>query len=132
MPKLSKTQIAEIIKLYSEGKTHIELAKMFNVSQPTISYHTNPEVRQRTIKQASEDFKSLSIEERRVKYKKRQEYTKNWLKNKYKTDPEWREKMKSKSREYQKKKGLSFSRRTSDLQSGDTGAIPVKSIEDKQ
>ena len=106
MPKLTPEQIEEIIKLYSEGMGMIELAAKFGVSQPTISYHVNPKVREKTKRRTIEDFKKLSLEERRVIYARRKEYLKNWLKKKYNSDPEWREKMKTKSRDYQRQKEI--------------------------
>ena len=94
MVKLTKEQIAEIIKLYSEGKTSIELAKMFNVSQPTILYHVNPKIKSRAIQISNVKYKSLSPEEKQVRRLKRKEYFTAYMRNRYKNNEEFRNKHK--------------------------------------
>jgi hypothetical protein len=51
-----------------------------------------PKNKKKIIKQVRDNFKKKSLEEKREIYKKRNEYSKLWFNNKYKTDPVFRQK----------------------------------------
>jgi len=101
MSKLNKEQIEEIKEL-KKTKNPIEIAKLFNVSPPTIRYWTGR--REKQIKESIERIKNLSKEEKKKRYNKQKEYQKNYHRNKYLNDETFREKAKKRSREYKRRK----------------------------
>lgn len=103
--KLTKEQIEQIIIMYREGKgdyTTYELAKQFNVSQNTIVYWVSN--RDKQIEKNKRYVKNLSKEKRHKIYLKRKEYQKIYFKNRYNTNPDFREKVKTRAREYKRKR----------------------------
>ncbi len=99
MNKLTPNQIKEI-KEQSE-KTTRELAIEFNVSHSAIAYHLNKEV---VLANQKKWWNNLSPERKKIYYDKRKPYMKNYMKNKYQTDPEYREKKKEEQRNRYKNK----------------------------
>jgi DNA-binding transcriptional ArsR family regulator len=91
--KLSPEQIAEIIKLYSEGVTAKELAIRYGVKQPTISYHVNTTTKPKALQLSNKRYKNLSIEEKKARSKKHAEYLKKYMYNRYHNDEEFRKRM---------------------------------------
>ena len=83
MKRLTKEQIKEIKELYSNGKNSYELAIQFNVSQPTIMYWVNDKVRNKVDSRTRKWFKDLNLEQRRKIYKKRKEYFRVYMYNRY-------------------------------------------------
>lgn len=104
MNKLTPIQLLEIKKLRDEGMTLTELAKRFNVRQPTITYHVNPLARARVIKRVVESFRNSSPEKKKEFYLKRKAYSKKYLLNRYHNDKEFREKWIAREMAYQKRK----------------------------
>jgi predicted DNA-binding protein YlxM (UPF0122 family) len=92
MRKLNKDQIAEIVKLYSTGKTTVEIAKMFNVSQPNITYWTNPASRQKRIDHAAKTWMNKTPEEKKLSSRKKKDYLRNYMRKRYQTDETFRKK----------------------------------------
>jgi hypothetical protein len=92
MVRLSKSQVAELIKLYSEGTTVKELVIKYGVSQPTICYHINPEVKKKTIERTTKNFKLKTPEQRKLLTQSRKEYLKAYMKRRYHSDPVFRQK----------------------------------------
>lgn len=92
MRKLNKNQIDEIVKLYSTGKTTVEIAKMFNVSQPNITYWTNPVSRQKRIDHAAKTWMNKTPEEKKAASRKKKDYLRNYMRKRYQTDEVFRKK----------------------------------------
>ena len=99
--KLNKKQIEEI-KLLKGKKSSFEIAKDFGVSQSAIIYWNSN--RDKCIQREKDYVKKLSPEQKVIRYAKQKEYQKNYRRNRYKTDPEFREKIKEKAREYKRSK----------------------------
>ena len=101
MNKLTKEQIKEIKESSEVGKTTRELAIEFNVSHSTIAYHLNKEV---ILNNQKKWWNKLSKERKKVYYDKRKDYLRNYMKEKYNSDPEYREKKKEMQRNRYKNK----------------------------
>jgi DNA-binding transcriptional ArsR family regulator len=95
--KLTKNQINLIKEKHKSGIKLRELAKEFKVSHSTIDYHLNKERRYAQIKKS---FDKKPIEERRAIWRKKGKYINNWIKNKYKIDESFRNKIKERSKNY--------------------------------
>jgi transcriptional antiterminator len=84
--KITKEQQEEIKSLYNSGIKLNDLAKRFNVTQPTISYHINPETQRKSKENAKKWFKNLPREKRILLYAKRKEYLKIYMRTWKKKD----------------------------------------------
>ena len=97
MSKLNKEQINEIRRLYSETELDMyQIAEKFKVGQPTIFYWIKG--KDKAIFRAREFYSKLTKEQKRKRYEKSYEYLKNYLNNRYKNDPIFREKIKARNR----------------------------------
>jgi len=92
MAKLTKLQVLEIQKAYGEGKTCMELAGAYGVSQPTISYHINPGLKQRSIERTKKMYGELTADQKKALTNSKKEYIKVYMRNRYKNDMEFRKK----------------------------------------
>jgi len=99
--KLTKQQI-ELIKEKKKTMTSLEIAKEFNISPSLVRYWTGR--REKCIKESIERIKNLSKEDKLIRYNKLKDYQKNYHRNKYLNDSEFREKAKERSREYKRRK----------------------------
>lgn len=104
MTKLINSQIEEIKKLRSKGRTQMQLAIDYNVSLSTIIYHTNELQRDKKKESSKNWFKNLSPEKKKELNKKKKEYWKDYTKNRYKTDEEYRKRMINYQKEYRERK----------------------------
>lgn len=100
--KITKNQIEEIRKLRAEGKTQIEIARRLNINQSSVNYWSNEESRKKQINKGITHYKGLSKEEKKEIGQKHREYKRNYYKNKYHTDEEYRKKRIEYSKKYQK------------------------------
>jgi len=101
--KLTKEQINEIKERRNKGENIRELAIRFKVSQSTICYHLDKERNRRTYKKW---YDSLSKEKKRkIFYNK--ERMSEYQRNRYRTDPDYREYKKNKVKEWRQKKSNS-------------------------
>ena len=102
--KLTKEQIKEIVESNLPIK---ELANQFNVSENCILYHKNPELRTKVIERAkkADKLRTLNGTNWRQRNPERvREYMRNYIKNRYNNDPEFKAKMQERNRNYQTKK----------------------------
>ena len=90
--KLSKEQIKEIIILNKEGKTQSELAEEFKVCQATILYWVNAKYANEKKLKERIYYKNLPQKKKKEMYEKRKEYNKNYHRERYKNDFEFRRK----------------------------------------
>ena len=89
-PRLTEEQIEELRKLKKEGVKTKELKVMFGISQPTINYWTNENTRINQKKKSVNWFKKLPKEKRSEIYQKRKTYLRNYYRNRYNTDEDFR------------------------------------------
>jgi len=88
--RLTKNEIKQIKEL---RELSIEqLAKQFNVSKQTIKYHLSNEFRIEKINQVKKYNKKLPKKRKREIQISKREYFKNYFKQRYRTDKEFREK----------------------------------------
>ena len=85
--------IKEIKNQIQQGKKVTEIARDLKISTTSVYYYSNDKARQKRIKQSVDYFKGLSKEKKTQIYKNRNEYVRNWLNNKYKTDIGFRNKV---------------------------------------
>jgi IS30 family transposase len=83
---LTQEQIKQIKKLRKEGKSTYAIAKIFNVNQSTICYHT------------------MHNTKKKQTYASRKDYLRDYARDKYKNNPEFREKQKERCRINKEKK----------------------------
>lgn len=102
--KLTKEQVEEIIQLYEEGMSQVDLAERFGVSQPTINYWINEDGRKTKIKKVIENYNNKSEDEKRRLSRKKSEYMRKYISKRYKSDEEFRSKWLERSRQYQIKR----------------------------
>lgn len=96
---LSKSQIIEIESLKDSMKL-TELAKKLEVNISTIYYHLNKDKRKEQMKRS---WKKKTLDERRIIYKKRLPYLKEYRRKRYKSDESFRHKEKERSKKYKSK-----------------------------
>lgn len=94
MVKLTKLQIEEIKKLRLEGRTILSIARQFNVAQLTIIYWTNDETRKKIIDKSKNIWNKKTPEEKKQEFQNRKEYMRNYMRNKYQNNQEFRNKEK--------------------------------------
>lgn len=104
MTKLNSEQILEIQKLRKEGRTQFEIAVQFKVSISAIQYHTNEKQKANQIESSKRWFKNLNKSQRKELYNKRKEYWRNYTRNRYNTDEEYRKRVIRYQMEYKKRK----------------------------
>ena len=80
----------EMKKLREQGLTYSKIAQKFNLSYNTVIYHLDEKCREKTIIRAKESWNRKTDEQKKESYKKHYLYTKNYLKNRYQNDPEFR------------------------------------------
>jgi hypothetical protein len=95
--KLTNEQIKEIKELIKIN-TQMELAVKYGVSIGTIIYNTNELSRKRQIEASKNYFKHLTTEKRKQVYKKRRKYLNEYMKNRYKNDEAYRNKIKERNK----------------------------------
>ena len=92
MRKLTKEQIEEIRKIKLTGVSDKDLAIQFKVAKPTIIYWTNEKYYNSSKAGSIKRFKELTQEKKKEMYNSKKEYMKNYMKNRYHSDPVFRQK----------------------------------------
>ena len=80
--------------MQEKGLSLAAIGIKLNLSASTVSYHLNEEQRTKQIERSKKNEKP----------RKRKEYNKNYQAKRYKTDPEFRERIKKANRENQRRK----------------------------
>jgi len=100
-------------ELREEGLSYKEIGKRLLMCGSTIAYHLSEEQRKKAIKRANKHNRGISKEERKKINKERYKYKKEYLSERYRNDPEFRDRFKKmvgdsfkKRREKWLKKGL--------------------------
>jgi DeoR/GlpR family transcriptional regulator of sugar metabolism len=101
MKKLTTEQINQIKELYSKGDvTQKKLSLLFNVTQQTINYYVNESENKKRREYFMIWYNKLPKEKKRAIYERKKEYVREYIKNRYKNDLEFREKIKQRSKAY--------------------------------
>jgi predicted transcriptional regulator len=96
-------QTLELMKIMKEeGKKQIEIAKELNLSLKQTNYWLSGK-REVMIKKAVERFRGMSESKKSKYYKSRRVYLREYMRKRYAEDPIFREKIKQRAREWQKK-----------------------------
>lgn len=85
----------KINKLKEEGKTKTEISKELNLPYSTICYNFNEDYKLKQIKRTNKYSKENRDCRDKEKYK---EYQRNYHRDRYNNDPEFREKVKERNR----------------------------------
>ena len=104
MKKINKFQTIKMREMRKEGKTLKEVGDAFNVAKSTVLYHTSKKYREKSLKQMVNRFRCLPREKKREKQEKEKGYQKEYHRNRYKNDLEFRKNQIECSINYQKKK----------------------------
>ena len=78
-----------------------EIAKKFNTSVSCIAYWLG-DSRERRIAYEKNRIRNLPLKERKARYQRQKEYQAEYFKNRYWTDPEFRESVKERNRKYKR------------------------------
>ncbi len=105
--KITKEQKEQILKLREKGLSLTKISKQLGISISLVYYHGSKEAKEKRKAHAKEWQKKNKNYRDKDNYKA---YQKKYHADKYKNDPEYREKIKKLSREYQRKKLLDNSR----------------------
>jgi IS30 family transposase len=102
MKKLSHEEITDIHKLKEEGLSGREIAEKMGISQKTVWYHLNPNIKKYVKKYVK--AKIATDDEYRKRHNER---CKKYARKRRKKDPQWNAK---KQREYRKRHPISFNK----------------------
>ena len=91
----------KIFELKEMGLSTYQISEQLKIPQTTVSYWTSD--REKTINRVKKKYKSLSKEEKRRIYEKNYPYLKNYLRERYKNDPIFREKQIERVKRYKEK-----------------------------
>jgi transposase len=90
--RLNKQQIEEIRKISSEGKTNKEVANIFNVSEETIRYHLDEKLRKKKNELERKRYSKMSKKQKQINLEKHRGYLREYMRNRYHNDEEFRKK----------------------------------------
>jgi len=99
----TKEQVNKIKELLDKGVKQIKIAKDLGVSTSCINYWINEENRLRRIEYAKNYFNKKSPEEKKKMYLSRKDYIRNYMRTRYNSDNQFKERMKKSARDYNKK-----------------------------
>ena len=99
--KITKEEILAIKELKEKGDSIRSIAEVLGVSHSTIAYHLDKDKIRRNQKKW---WNNLPKERKKEYYDRRKDYLAKYMKNKYNSDPEFREKKKASQRDYYKNK----------------------------
>lgn len=88
-------EIARNIRiLKNEGLTQIEISKKLDISTSCVQYWGSEEQREKAIARANKSNKNMTKEDRKKKNNQTYGYRKEYMKDRYNNDPEFRDKFK--------------------------------------
>jgi predicted transcriptional regulator len=96
--KITKEQIERMKVLKAAGIKQNAIALELGITQGVVSYYIGNGTREKRIKSSIERFKGLSQENKKKVYQSRKEYIRNYMRNRYKNDSVFREKIKERNR----------------------------------
>ena len=101
---MNKQQIQQIKEMRSQGKYYFEIAKHLGITKSKALYWGNEEYRKNQVEKAREKIRNLDAKERKKYYLKNKEYNKNYRRERYHSDEEFRKRMIEHSMKYKRKK----------------------------
>jgi len=101
MNKLTKEQIEEIKERYGIESTLQKLAEEYEVSVSTISYHINKDKHKEKYKRY---WINMPIEKRKKAFDRIKNYQREYRRNRYQNDEEYRNKQREYQRNYKRDK----------------------------
>ena len=106
--KLKPSDIEEMKKLIKTGVTQKALCKIYDVSISTIQYHLNPKTNAYEKKRLNDYTKNLTKEQKLKKIQKHKPYLKQYIKERYNNDEEFRNRFKKIVLKSQKKRRIEW------------------------
>lgn len=95
--RLTEKQISEMKQLQKEGLSYPEISIKLKIKYHSVIYHLNDNYRKKTIERVKKNRKKSDGE-------KNKKYHRDYQKDRYANDSEFRKKQQERSREYKKKK----------------------------
>jgi transposase len=105
--KVTPEMRVEMEKLRNQGLTYEEIAEKFGISLSIVYYHLNPEYRRKRIEREGRRQKTKKVREYHAKRRRSEEYRRlrrEYMRERYRKDPEFREKMVQMSRRQKSKR----------------------------
>jgi len=90
--KVTKEILEKIRELRIKNMTYKQIAQEFNLATSSIGYHLNERTKQSSKERACLRSRNLTPEQRKERYKKRYDYTKKYIMDRYRNDEEFRKK----------------------------------------
>ena len=88
--RVTKEQINQMKKLREEGKTQREISEIMNLPISVVQYWLNENLREKNKRRVREWYKRQSKEKRRELNLRQKEYRRDYYRNRYHTDEEYR------------------------------------------
>ena len=110
--RVTKEQITKIRKLSKKGKTQREISEIMNLPINTIQYWVNETSRKKGIERAKRWYQKQPKEKRKELNAKQRDYRKNYYKNRYHTDEEYKKRRIEYSKKGNMKKFIQSKRRS--------------------
>lgn len=92
MSKLTKQQIEKIKALRRKGKSIQKIANQFHVAVFTISWHTNPDFKDKIKEYQRERYRKMTKSQKKEYFGKKRAYQKEYHKRRYNEDEDFRNK----------------------------------------
>ena len=97
---MEQKKIDKIKQLHKDGKKIVEISRELKISIPTVYYYLDEEFKKRRLEKNVNWFKKLPMERKRVYYKQRAPYLREYKNKKYKTDENYRKKELERMKKY--------------------------------
>lgn len=96
--RITKEQVIEMKKLSKNGKKYIEISKHMNISPVVVAYHLEEKYKIKLLERARKYRDKMSDNEKKRIYESQKDYRKQYFKDRYHSDEEFREKHKARCR----------------------------------
>jgi len=101
--KVTPEILKQMRDLRAEGWTYYKIAKKFKLNWRTVKYWLDPKTKEKTKEKAQRKKKKKITEEERIR---RREYIRNYIRERYRSDPEFRERMLSHMKRWNERKKI--------------------------
>ena len=102
--KITPERLAWMKEMRELGLSYTEIAKEIGINTKTAAYHLDPDQKHKTIKRTTEYNEKMTAKERKEKRKKHYPYLKNYFKQRYHNDEDFRKRYISLVNNWQKRK----------------------------
>ena len=103
MTKVTPKMVLRMKELIAEGKTHKEIGKELKIASSMVSYHTNLSYKKKKTEDSKARWKKMTKEQVRLINKSQRKYRQNYMKTRYHTDEEFRQRLIKHSLNYQRR-----------------------------